>query len=97
MSQPISYNTGAVADFASDTGDRAGNLGQIHEDAEHKTNALLDFFTGQGADGFFTAQQTMLDGLRGLIETIGAHASTTSHVLEGAIATDQAIANIFPG
>lgn len=57
--------------------------------------ALQEFFAGHGAQGFFDAQAQMLSGLQGLIETVGQHGTTTGHVLDNAIGTDQAIAGLF--
>ena len=91
----ITYNPGAIADFASDVASRAGQLHEIHDDVSQRTSALAEYFGGHGAQGFFDAQQQMLSGLQGLIETISQHGSTTSHVLDGAIATDQAISSLF--
>lgn len=71
MSDQITYNPGAVSDFASDVGSRAGQLHMIYEDTASKTNALQEFFAGHGAQGFFDAQAQMLSGLQGLIETVG--------------------------
>lgn len=76
MSDQITYNPGAVSDFASDVGSRAGQLHMIYEDTASKTNALQEFFAGHGAQGFFDAQAQMLSGLQGLIETVGQHGTT---------------------
>ncbi len=95
MSDPITYNPGAVADFASDVGSRAGQLHAIHSDTANKTNALQEFFAGHGATGFFDAQYQMLSGLQGLIDTVRQHGQTTSHVLDAAISTDQSIHGLF--
>ncbi|CMS74765.1 ESAT-6 like protein ESXC [Mycobacterium tuberculosis] len=65
MSDQITYNPGAVSDFASDVGSRAGQLHMIYEDTASKTNALQEFFAGHGAQGFFDAQAQMLSGLPG--------------------------------
>lgn len=78
MSDQITYNPGAVSDFASDVGSRAGQLHMIYEDTASKTNALQEFFAGHGAQGFFDAQAQMLSGLQGLIETVGQHGTTTA-------------------
>lgn len=48
MSDQITYNPGAVSDFASDVGSRAGQLHMIYEDTASKTNALQEFFAGHG-------------------------------------------------
>ena len=95
MGDQITYNPSAVADFASDVGSRAGQLHEIHEDTANKTNALQEFFAGHGAQGFFEAKAQMLSGLQGLIETVGQHGTTTSHVLDNAISTDTAISGLF--
>lgn len=95
MSNPITYNPGAVADFASDVASRAGQLHSIYEDTSNRTNALTEFFAGHGASGFFEAQAQMLSGLQGLIDTVRQHGQTTSHVLDGALSTDQAIHGLF--
>lgn len=95
MSNPITYNPGAVADFASDIASRAGQLQSIFDDTSNRTHALQEFFSGHGASGFFEAQQQMLSGLQGLIDTIRQHGTTTSHVLDNAISTDGHIANLF--
>ncbi len=95
MSNPITYNPGAVADFASDVVARAGQLQAIYDDTSNRTNALQEFFAGHGAAGFFEAQAQMLSGLQGLIDTVHQHGQTTSHVLDGAISTDQSIAGLF--
>jgi len=95
MSDPITYNPGAVADFATDVGSRAGQLHAIHADVSNKTNALQEFFAGHGATGFFDAQYQMLSGLQGLIDTVRQHGQTTSHVLDAAIHTDQQINRLF--
>lgn len=47
MSDQITYNPGAVSDFASDVGSRAGQLHMIYEDTASKTNALQEFFAGR--------------------------------------------------
>ncbi|GAA4538021.1 WXG100 family type VII secretion target [Mycobacterium paraffinicum] len=95
MSNPITYNPGAVADFASDIGSRAGQLQGIYDDTSNRTNQLTEFFAGHGARQFFDAQAQMLSGLQGLIHTVSQHGTTTSHVLDNALATDQNIGNLF--
>lgn len=94
MSDQITYNPGAVSDFASDVGSRAGQLHMIYEDTASKTNALQSF-RGPRRARVFDAQAQMLSGLQGLIETVGQHGTTTGHVLDNAIGTDQAIAGLF--
>ena len=95
MTNPITYNPGAVADFASDVGARAGQLQAIYDDTANRTNALQEFFAGHGAAGFFEAQAQMLSGLQGLIDTVRQHGQTTSQVLAGAITPHQPIAGLF--
>ncbi len=91
----ITYLPGAIGDFAADVGSRSGQLHEIHSDATRRTHALADFFAGHGATGFFDAQHQMLSGLAGLAEVVGAHAGTTTHVLDSAGATDEQIKNLF--
>jgi uncharacterized protein YukE len=93
--QKITYNPAPVQDFATDTGNRAGQLHEIHSDVAQKTNALAEFFAGSGADGFFDAQHQMLSGLQGLIETVAQHGTTTGHVLGNAVSTDHQIKGLF--
>lgn len=95
MSDSITYNVGAVGDQAHGVITTAGQLDQIHGDATQKTNALSEFFGGHGATGFFDAQAQMLQGLSGLVETIGHHGSTIGSAVEGAVSTDQAIQSLF--
>lgn len=52
-------------------------------------------FRGPRRARVFDAQAQMLSGLQGLIETVGQHGTTTGHVLDNAIGTDQAIAGLF--
>ncbi|MEB4209354.1 WXG100 family type VII secretion target [Mycobacterium sp. 94-17] len=95
MSQPITYNPGAVADHATDIASRAGQLQSIYDDTANRTHALQEFFAGHGASGFFEAQAQMLSGLQGLVDTIRQHGATTSHVLHNALSTDQHISGLF--
>ena len=88
----ITYNPGAVADFATDVGSRAGQLQAIKDDTANRTNALQEFFAGHGATAFFDAQAQMLSGLQGLIETVQSAWADDAHVLDGAISTDSHIA-----
>jgi uncharacterized protein YukE len=96
MADPmITYNPAAVSDFATDVGSRASQLEAIHADTSHLTNALQEFFAGKGATGFFDAQNQMLSGLRGLIDTVHQHGQTTTQVLGDAISTDHHIRGLF--
>lgn len=96
MTNPlIAYNPAAVADFATDVGARAGQLEAIHADTAQLTNSLQEFFAGHGAAGFFDAQNQMLSGLQGLVDTVRQHGVTTGHVLDGAIKTDNGIRGLF--
>lgn len=52
MSDQITYNPGAVSDFASDVGSRAGQLHMIYEDTASKTNALQEFSRATARKGF---------------------------------------------
>lgn len=95
MSDQITYNYGAVSGFASDVASRAAQLMEIHEDIQHRTQALADFFQGTGATAFFDAQQQMLHGLEGLIQTVSQHGHVVNDTAESAQATDQAISQAF--
>lgn len=95
MSDNITWNPGAVGDQAHGVIATAGQLDQIHADATQKTTALSEFFGGHGATGFFEAQAQMLQGLSGLVETIGHHGTTIGSSVESAVSTDQAINSIF--
>lgn len=95
MSENITYNHGAVADFASDVGSRAAQLMEIHDDIQQRTNAIADFFQGAAATSFHEAQMQMLNGLRGLIQTVSHHGQTISSVNEGAHSTDLQMSNLF--
>lgn len=95
MSENITYNHGAVSDFASDVGTRAAQLMEIHDDIQQRTNAIADFFQGSAAGAFHDAQMQMLSGLQGLIETVQQHSSTISQVNEGAHLTDVQMGNLF--
>jgi len=95
MNGNITYNHGAVADFASDVGTRAAQLLEIHDDIQQRTNAIAEFFEGQAATGFREAQMQMLHGLQGLIQTVSRHGQTISSVNEGAHATDLSMSNLF--
>lgn len=91
----ITYNEGLVSQFGTDVANAAGQLSEIHSDVAQKTGALSEFFAGQGATGFFDAQQQMLTGLDGLIQTVGQHGTTVGHVLGSAISTDHSMRNLF--
>lgn len=95
MSDNITYNHGAVADFASDVGARSSQLMEIHDDILQRTNAIADFFQGTAATSFHEAQMQMLQGLRGLIDTLNHHGRTISSVNESAHQTDVMMGNLF--
>ncbi|WP_343600542.1 WXG100 family type VII secretion target [Mycobacterium sp.] len=95
MSEHITYNYGAVTGFASDVASRAAQLMEIHDDIAQRTRALTDFFQGSGATAFFDAQQQMLHGLDGLIQTISQHGHVVNNTAESAQATDLAISQAF--
>jgi WXG100 family type VII secretion target len=95
MSDNITYNHGAVADFASDVGARSAQLMEIHDDIAQRTNAIADFFQGSAATSFHEAQMQMLHGLQGLIQTMNRHGQTISSVNEGAHSTDIQMSNLF--
>lgn len=91
----ITYHYAAVGSFASDVGQRAAQLMEIHQDIQQRTHALADYFIGKGATTFFDAQQQMLRGLEGLIQTVSQHGHTVANTLESAQATDGQIAQGF--
>lgn len=91
----ITYNHGAVADFASDVTSRSAQLMEIHDDILQRTNAIADFFQGSAAASFHEAQLQMLNGLEGLIQTMNRHGQTIESVRAAAQNTDQMISQIF--
>lgn len=91
----ITYNHGAVADFASDVTSRSAQLMEIHDDILQRTNAIADFFQGAAAASFHEAQLQMLHGLDGLIQTMNQHGQTIESVRAAAQSTDQMISQIF--
>jgi WXG100 family type VII secretion target len=95
MSDQITYNYGAVTGFASDVASRAAQLMEIHDDIAQRTQALAEFFQGTGATAFFDAQQQMLHGLDGLIQTVSQHGHVVNNTAESALATDQSISQGF--
>lgn len=95
MSDNITYHHGAVADFASEVGARSSQLMEIHDDILSRTNAVADFFQGNAATSFHEAQMQMLQGLRGLIDTLNQHGRTISSVNESAHQTDVMMGNLF--
>lgn len=95
MSDQITYNYAAVTGFASDVGQRAALLNEIHDDIRQRTQALAEFFQGTGATAFFDAQQQMLQGLEGLIYTVSQHGQVVNNAAESAQATDMQIQQAF--
>lgn len=95
MSETITYNHGSVADFASDVGARSAQLMEIHDDILQRTNAIAEFFEGSAAASFHEAQLQMLQGMRGLIETMSTHSQAISSVNENAHQTDIMMGNLF--
>lgn len=95
MSDQITYNYAAVTGFASDVGQQAALLMEIHDDIRQRTQALAEFFQGAGATTFFDAQQQMLHGLEGLIQTVSQHGQVVNNTAESAQATDMQIQQAF--
>lgn len=95
MSSNITYHHGLVAEFASDVGNRAAQLMEIHDDIRQRTNAIAEFFQGAAATSFHEAQMQMLHGLQGLINTVNQHGQTIANVNEGAHSTDLSMRNLF--
>ena len=88
MSEQITYQHAAVADFAGDVGTRSAQLMEIHQDIQRRTNAVAEFFQGNAATAFHEAQTQMLHGLQGLIETMNHHGRTIGSVNDLAHQTD---------
>ena len=59
----ITYNHGMVSDLASDVGQSAAQLLEMHDDVQQRTNAIADFFEGKAGTAFHEAQMQMLQGL----------------------------------
>jgi ESAT-6 family protein len=95
MTDHIVYNHAVVSGLSSDIKAQAAQLMEIHDDVLHLTQSLADFFQGHGATAFFDAQQQMLHGLEGLIQTVSVHGATVGHVDNNAISTDQQMGNLF--
>ncbi|AKN15713.1 WXG100 family type VII secretion target [Mycobacterium haemophilum] len=95
MTDQITYNYAAVGAFASDVGQRAAQLMEIHQDILQRTQAMADYFRGKGALTFFDAQQQMLHGLEGLIQTVSRHGQVVNNTMDSAQATDADIAQGF--
>ena len=95
MNDNITYNHGAVADFASDVGNRSAQLAELHDDIHQRTNAIADFFQGGAATSFHEAQMLMLQGLQGLIDTMSQHGRTIGAVNDSAHQTDIMMGNLF--
>jgi WXG100 family type VII secretion target len=91
----ITYNYAAVGDFASDVGQRAAQLMEIHQDVLQRTNALADYFLGKGATAFFDAQQQMLHGLENLAQHVTQHHDVVLNTLASAQATDSQVQGFF--
>jgi uncharacterized protein YukE len=95
MTDHIVYNHAAVSGLSGDIGQQAAQLMEIHGDVLHLTQALADFFQGHGATAFFDAQQQMLHGLEGLIQTVSLHGHTVDSVHQDVIGADQNIGTFF--
>ena len=91
----ITYHHGMVSDLASDVGQSAAQLLEMHDDIQQRTNAIADFFEGQAGTAFHDAQMQMLRGFEGLIQTVSQHGSTIQSVNENAHATDVQMSQVF--
>jgi WXG100 family type VII secretion target len=91
----ITYNYAAIGDFASDVGQRAAQLMEIHQDILQRTQALADYFMGKGATAFFDAQQQMLGGLENLAQHVSQQQQVVTNTAESAHATDMHIQQGF--
>ena len=95
MADNITYNHGAVSDFAADVGSRSAQLMEIHDDIHQRTTVIADYFQGAAATSFRGAQMQMLQGLEGLIDTMNQHGRTISQVNDSAHQTDLMMGSIF--
>lgn len=93
----ITYNHGMVSDLASDVGQSAAQLMEMHDDIQQRTNAIADFFEGKAGSAFHEAQMQMLHGFEGLIQTVSQHGATIQNVNEHAAMTDSMMAQGFGG
>lgn len=91
----ITYNYAAIGAFASDVGQQAGQLMEIHQDILQRTQALADYFLGKGATAYFDAQQQMLHGLESLAQHITQHHDVVNNTMDSARATDASVQNFF--
>lgn len=93
----ITYNHGMVSELASDVGQNAAQLMEMHDDIQQRTNAIAEFFSGKAGTAFHEAQMQMLQGFEGLIQTVSQHGHTIQSVNEGAAMTDSMMAQGFGG
>jgi WXG100 family type VII secretion target len=93
----ITYNHGMVSELASDVGQRAAQLMEMHDDIQQRTNAIAEFFEGKAGTAFHEAQMQMLQGFQSLIQTVSRHGTTIQNVNEGAAMTDSMMAQGFGG
>jgi WXG100 family type VII secretion target len=93
----ITYNHGMVSELASDVGQRAAQLMEMHDDIQQRTNAIAEFFEGRAGTAFHEAQMQMLQGFQSLIRTVSQHGTTIQNVNEGAAMTDSLMAQGFGG
>ena len=93
----ITYNHGMVSELASDVGQRAAQLMEMHDDVQQRTNAIAEFFEGKAGTAFHEAQMQMLLGFQSLIQTVSRHGTTIQNVNEGAAMTDSLMAQGFGG
>lgn len=84
----IKYVHGAVADLASQVGNTAARLMEIHDDVLSKTTALQPFFEGEAGTQFHNRQVQILKGLDGLIQIVMTHGSKILESSELAHALD---------
>jgi WXG100 family type VII secretion target len=91
----ITYNHGAVSELATDVGQRASQLMEMHNDIQQRTNAIAEFFEGNAGTAFHEAQMQMLRGFESLIQTVTQHGNTIQNVNEHAAMTDSMMAQGF--
>jgi WXG100 family type VII secretion target len=93
----ILYDHGAVSGLSSTVGTSASSLQSIHDDIRNQTEAIAEFFQGEGATMFRENQLMMLSAFQDLIQVMSHHGSTIENVRSSAEATDKLIGQGFGG
>jgi|SRR5215469_16243621 uncharacterized protein YukE len=91
----ITWNYAAIDGLASDTGQRAAQLRELHDDIQHRGQLLSDYFMGKGATGFFDALAQHLQGLAQLADHVELHQNQMLSTAETTQATDATVQTFF--